>query len=788
MFNNSYGGPDFSTTLRMAFSYAYKMNRTAVVSMGNNNSSTPSYPAAFGQGILSVGATNHNDERWTWNQYQGSNYGNHIDFIAPGAEILSTWRGNNYHTITGTSMAAPVVAGIASLLKGYNPNLYNDDIEQIIRISADDKGDPGWDQYYGTGRVNAYKALQLLQAPYQLSQLSASGGSDYSSTNHYQQVFYGTTGLADGVYIVKRHEVRKNVSFPMHFDHNVWGRGVGTNGLSAANPNFGMGYCDVVEGSVSSNSATLRTYVYEVWSISGAWIGWRPSTPQNVSLNYTVLGKVMVAPIISHFTQNPNPICKEGTGYVQVHLSQGNGNLTYNWFSYNQPSYVTVTPSGNICYITYHNSIAADGIEAPTWDFGCTVSNGAGQSTAYYAPALDPNCYGCPTLSFNNNGYLADENPLLITSLNNPDVDVTDYYLINTPVTTTNNKIDFIIHEPQTEHTWLDQVQLWEVNSREGERVTVNDFGEVVNYIPSAPLKVVLNNETDLTEILAELDSQQVTLNPGDVLTIIRNTEVTEEDGEIVLGGEVPPPGQKRIPSMILTASVPTRDEESVAEGLVTEKFPLGEIYLRPKKSVLSKKIGNIPLGTIEVTINKELILDYLAIVNNLRSAGVTNLNMLSAVHNINGDVKSKLTSVDQGYAEIYPGEKINFSFRPTAGNEKRSYILKTVGRYETPEENLNKPTSAEDIIVPLETVLYDNYPNPFNPSTMISYSLREEGRVSIKVYDILGSEVATLINETKPAGTYEVEFNASQLPSGVYIYRMQAGGYMASKKMLLVK
>ncbi len=335
---------------------------------------------------------------------------------------------------------------------------------------------------------------------------------------------------------------------------------------------------------------------------------------------------------------------------------------------------------------------------------------------------------------------------------------------------------------------------MWEVNSREGERVTVNDFGEVVNYIPSAPLKVVLNNETDLTEILAELDSQQVTLNPGDVLTIIRNTEVTEEDGEIVLGGEVPPPGQKRIPSMILTASVPTRGEEGVAEGLATEKFPLGEIYLRPKKSVLSKKIGNIPLGTIEVTINKELILDYLAIVNNLRSASVTNLSMLSAVHNINGDVKGKLTSVDQGYAEIYPGEKINFSFKPTAGSEKRSYILKAVGRYETPEENLNKPTSVEDIIVPLETVLYDNYPNPFNPSTKINYSLKEAGIVSIKVYDILGSEVATLVNETKPAGTYEVEFNASQLPSGVYIYRMsvgssgKSGGYTASKKMLLVK
>ncbi len=462
VFNNSYGGPDFSTTLRMAFSYAYKMNRTAVVSMMNNNSSTPFYPAAFGQGILAVGSTTHDDIRSTF-----SNYGGHIDFTAPGSLILSTWRGNGYDIASGTSMAAPIVAGISTLIKGYNPNLYNDDIENIIKLSADkvrqdlyNYNTNGLNFEMGYGRVNAYKALQFLQAPYQLSHNTVSGGSIHSSTNNYALTIYGASGLQDGTYWVKRYEVRKSLTFPHHFDHNVWGRGLG-NGVSGWNNdsprNFAMGFSEIVPGTVTSNTAVVRTYLYEIWKVNALgqtqYLGWYPSNPQNVSFNYTVLGKPLVAPIISHFTQNPNPICKEGTGYVQVHLSQGNGNLTYNWFSYNQPSYVTVNPSGNICYITYHNTIAADGIEAPTWDFGCTVSNGAGQSTAYYSPALDPNCYGCPTLSFDNNGYLSDENPLLITSLNNPGVDVTDYYLINTPVTTTNNKIDFVIHEPQTEHT-----------------------------------------------------------------------------------------------------------------------------------------------------------------------------------------------------------------------------------------------------------------------------------------------------------------------------------------------
>ncbi|HVN48322.1 MAG TPA: T9SS type A sorting domain-containing protein, partial [Bacteroidota bacterium] len=83
---------------------------------------------------------------------------------------------------------------------------------------------------------------------------------------------------------------------------------------------------------------------------------------------------------------------------------------------------------------------------------------------------------------------------------------------------------------------------------------------------------------------------------------------------------------------------------------------------------------------------------------------------------------------------------------------------------------------------------LLQNYPNPFNPTTTIRYSAGTYGRTSIKVYDILGREVATLVNETKAAGTYHVIFDASKLPSGVYFYQLQTGGYSETKKLLLVK
>ncbi len=81
-----------------------------------------------------------------------------------------------------------------------------------------------------------------------------------------------------------------------------------------------------------------------------------------------------------------------------------------------------------------------------------------------------------------------------------------------------------------------------------------------------------------------------------------------------------------------------------------------------------------------------------------------------------------------------------------------------------------------------------ENYPNPFNPTTTINYQLPENGFVTIKVYDVLGKEVATLVNENKSAGYYNVNFDASKLTSGVYIYTINANGFAQSKKMLLMK
>ena len=89
---------------------------------------------------------------------------------------------------------------------------------------------------------------------------------------------------------------------------------------------------------------------------------------------------------------------------------------------------------------------------------------------------------------------------------------------------------------------------------------------------------------------------------------------------------------------------------------------------------------------------------------------------------------------------------------------------------------------------LPNQFALEQNYPNPFNPTTNISYSLPRNGFVTLKVYDILGREVRTLVNEYEAAGSYNVTFNASNFASGVYIYQLRSGNFLATKKLLLMK
>jgi hypothetical protein len=497
------------------------------------------------------------------------------------------------------------------------------------------------------------------------------------------------------------------------------------------------------------------------------------------------------------FLQSPNPICKSSSGTLTVNLLQGNGDLNFDWYSINEPSHINTFFMGNSCTVTYLITDNPGG-DGPSWDFGCTVWNSLGSVTRTVYPILDPNCYGCPTLSFEVEGEMVEENPLLISSLDNPGIDVTDYYLINTPITPNDGEINLTIIEPQTEHTWMDQVELLEVKVNKKEYVAVTGDGEIVNYKkPNHPCTITLNDTLDVTDILSELDSNKFSFLAGDILQVERNNKHMESGGgeeDLVLGAESSGDPQKKMAGLLKFKNSQIKVIDAIKENEKDDILSFGNFYVRPNMSIICTSLGALQNGILEIELNQDIEIDYLTIVKNLKTATTRTLDLLSATHSTLGDIKESVKIEDQDYAEIYPDDVINFIFESGHGNpDKKAYILKSVGRYETDSSFVflkgnNLTIANNEELIPRENKLFNNFPNPFNPVTQIKYSIKEDSPVSLKVYDILGNEIAVLVNSEQPAGNYTVNFDASKLSSGIYLYSISANNFYSVKKMIVLK
>jgi hypothetical protein len=129
-------------------------------------------------------------------------------------------------------------------------------------------------------------------------------------------------------------------------------------------------------------------------------------------------------------------------------------------------------------------------------------------------------------------------------------------------------------------------------------------------------------------------------------------------------------------------------------------------------------------------------------------------------------------------------GFKVRFQLRTDGGVTRDGWYVDDIGIliYTIPT------SSGNDAVTVTKFNLEQNYPNPFNPSTSIKYAISNKQFVSLKVYDVLGNDVATLVSEQKPAGIYEIEYDASNLSSGIYYYKLVAGSFTDTKKMILLK
>ena len=145
---------------------------------------------------------------------------------------------------------------------------------------------------------------------------------------------------------------------------------------------------------------------------------------------------------------------------------------------------------------------------------------------------------------------------------------------------------------------------------------------------------------------------------------------------------------------------------------------------------------------------------------------------------------------ISSGPYTLGPGATRVVAFALVAGDSSLANIQKNADAAKAKWIAINKVVGITDNPgnVPLTYSLSQNYPNPFNPTTNFEFRIAKFEMVTLKVFDVLGREISTLVNELRPAGTYMIRWNASSLPSGVYFYRLRAGDFVQTKKLVFAK
>ena len=191
----SWGSTAASSLIQSAVAYAWGQGKVLVAASGNVASDPISYPAAYPQ-CIAVGATDNRDILSDF-----TSFGPQMDVVAPGVDVYSTWdtffNPDTYTFESGTSMACPHVSGLAALVWSAKPTATNAEVRQFIENNCDDKGPAGWDQQYGWGRINAFRAVQAALTPqWQDGDLNCDGVVNFDDINPFVLALTDPAGYA----------------------------------------------------------------------------------------------------------------------------------------------------------------------------------------------------------------------------------------------------------------------------------------------------------------------------------------------------------------------------------------------------------------------------------------------------------------------------------------------------------------------------------------------------------------------------------------------------------------
>jgi hypothetical protein len=323
------------------------------------------------------------------------------------------------------------------------------------------------------------------------------------------------------------------------------------------------------------------------------------------------------------------------------------------------------------------------------------------------------------------------------------------------------------------------------------------------------PWRVVIDNTYLFGSSVISPNEYLITISPGTLIYPNKNFMVTpaaadisgtlkDENGNSIIGGYVWINGNNGI----IDRNTGTDITGTYKLGFLSSELPATNVFVGAFDSWDTTIVSP---GYLFPTVNSgnQLVRDLIVFRTNSTITGRVTINGSAP----NDNIELLAQNADTGFVFTLSNTNGDFIFHVTDKIFNYTIRSSNLGAYNfnsvlahPGETNVILNLTLTDIVqdeslVPKEYSLSQNYPNPFNPSTRIQYALSDKQFVQLKVFDVLGNEVATLINEEKATGNYSVDFNASNLPggkaglpSGVYLYKIQAGSFVETKKMILLK
>lgn len=660
--NCSWGGSGFSMFGQETINYAISQGSLVVAAAGNSNSSGTHYPSSY-KGVLSVASTTSTDTKSSF-----SNYGYSVDVSAPGSSIYNTWQNDTYATLSGTSMASPLTAGLAGLVFAQFPTYNAEQVGEQIRVNCDniDNLNPSFQYLLGGGRINAFKSLN---------------NTNSKSVRAIDVIFSDEVPGGDGDGIFEPGEIISvSVNFKNYLNptSNLSIQLESRNSYSSViNGNFNVG----AVGTLNEFNNNTSKFTF---SISG-------TAPQNAKLNFLL-----------RFSDS---------SYSDFQWIETIGNPTYATQS-NEVISLTITSKGTFAFNDYPNNLQGDGFK--------------------YQEGLNQLFEGALILGTSST-KISDAARGTNQGVQNNDFAVVQPFLLNVPGNIADAEGTLIFNDNNAGTNKIGitaKLKTYSFSNSPNNNFIILDY-TLTNNTTSAITNLYAGLFFDWDMIDGSGAGDRTEWDNVLSYGFVRNTTggPTNYNGVALLSGNN-------------YGFYAIRNDGGDGGFQIYDGFDDAE-----KWQSISGGIAKATAGPGDVS--------------NVTSAGPFAINA---------------------------GDSIKVAFAILAADNK-ALLDAAVNQARIKYQEIIVLDVEDNNTMPTEFSLAQNFPNPFNPGTKISWQSPVGCWQIIKLYDVMGNEIETIVDGYYEAGTHSTLYIInSSLPSGVYFYQLKAGNFTQTRKMLLLK